>query len=240
MNHAMGFVVLEGGNEFRGEMAAVDRHALMLCGGDSAPIRIIPAAAAPDNNHAKAGDKGVRWFKSLGAYDVRILGIIDPTSADRPELAEEIEAAKLIFILGGFPRHLAETLTGSRAWQAITKALRTGAILAGSSAGAMVLCEHYFDPVSGKIRKGLNLISNGVVLPHHDTFGKTWAPLLAENLPDSLLIGIDEETAVLNDGPGGEWTVYGKGAVTIYEPDGQAVFYPGQRFVLPIAVKHLL
>jgi hypothetical protein len=31
--------------------------------------------------------------------------------------------------------------------------------------------------------------------------------------------------------------VYGKGAVTLYEPDGQAVFHHGKRFVLPLAVR---
>jgi hypothetical protein len=30
--------------------------------------------------------------------------------------------------------------------------------------------------------------------------------------------------------------VYGKGAVTVYEPDRQAVFQHRQRFVLPIEV----
>jgi cyanophycinase len=240
MSQSVGFVVLEGGSEFTGEMASVDRRALTLCGGESAPIRIIPAAAAPDNNHVKAGGNGVRWFKALGASDVCSLGIVDPATADRPDLARKIETAKLIFILGGFPRHLAETLAGSRTWQAIVKALGTGAVLAGSSAGAMVLCEHYYDPVSGKNRKGLNLIPNAVVLPHHDTFGKTWVPQLAETLPGSVLIGIDEETAALNDGPAGEWTVYGKGAVTVHQPDGPAVFHPGQRFDLPIAVKDFI
>ncbi len=235
----MGLLVFEGGNEFRGAMAAVDRQALTFCGGESAPIRIVPAAAAPDGNHARAGGNGVRWFKSLGARDVRAVDIIDPVTANRPESAEEMATARLIFLLGGFPRHLAETLSGSLAWQAISNALITGAVLAGSSAGAMVLCEHYFDPSVGVIRKGLNLLPNAAVLPHHDSFGKNWAPMLSEKLPDAILIGIDEETGFLNDGPATEWTVCGKGAVTIYRPEGRAVFHSGQRCVLPMAAAHL-
>jgi len=233
----MGFVLLEGGREFNAGMAAADERAMAVCGGQAQPVRIIPAAAAPDNNHTRAAANGVNWFQGLGATDVRAIDIIDRASADRPDLAREIERARLVFMLGGFTRYLAETLSESLAWLAMVSAYRDGAVIGGSSAGAMVLCEHYFDPNSGKVLPGLNLLPKMCVLPHHDTFGKDWAPQLTRLLPGALLIGIDEETGLLNDGPEGQWTVYGKGAVTVYEPDNRAVFQHGQRFVLPIAVR---
>ena len=230
----MGFVLLEGGREFNAGMAAADERAMAVCGGRAQPVRIIPAAAAPDNNHGHAAANGVDWFRGLGAADVRAVDIIDRASADLPGLAKEIEYARLVFMLGGFTRYLAETLSGSLAWQALVSAHRAGAVIAGSSAGAMVLCEHYFDPASGNVLPGLNLLPGVCVLPHHDTFGKGWAPRLTSLLPGALLIGIDEETGLLNDDPTGQWTVYGKGAVTVYDPDRQAVFNHGQRVVLPI------
>ena len=233
----MGFVLLEGGNEFKARMTAADRCAMAVGGGCAAPIRIIPAAAAPDNNDLRAGANGVAWFQALGATDVRALPIIDRASADRAELAMELETAKVVFMLGGFTRYLAETLAGSRAWEAMRNAHRAGAVIGGSSAGAMVLCEFYFDPISEKVHPGLNLLPEVCVLPHHDTFGKDWAPRLSMLLPGALLIGIDEDTGLLNDGPNGQWTVYGKGAVTVYEPDGRAVFHHGQRFALPVEIK---
>jgi len=233
----MGFILLEGGSEFNAGMAAADERAMAVCGGQAQPVRIIPAAAAPDNNHTRAAANGVNWFQGLGAVDVRAIDIIDRASADRPDLAREIERARLVFMLGGFTRYLAETLSESLAWLAMVSAYRDGAVIGGSSAGAMVLCEHYFDPNSGKVLPGLNLLPKMCVLPHHDTFGKDWAPRLTRLLPGALLIGIDEETGLLNDGPEGQWTVYGKGAVTVYEPDNRAVFQHGQRFVLPIAVR---
>jgi len=233
----MGFILLEGGSEFNAGMAAADERAMAVCGGQAQPVRIIPAAAAPDNNHTRAAANGVNWFQGLGATDVRAIDIIDRASADRPDLAREIERARLVFMLGGFTRYLAETLSESLAWLAMVSAYRDGAVIGGSSAGAMVLCEHYFDPNSGKVLPGLNLLPKMCVLPHHDTFGKDWAPRLTRLLPGALLIGIDEETGLLNDGPEGQWTVYGKGAVTVYEPDNRAVFQHGQRFVLPIAVR---
>jgi cyanophycinase len=229
----MGFVLLEGGREFNAGMAAADERAMAVCGGRAQPIRIIPAAAAPNDNHGRAAANGVSWFQNLGATDVRAVDIIDRASADRPDLAKEIERARLVFMLGGFTRYLAETLSESLAWQAMVSAHRTGAVIAGSSAGAMVLCEHYFDPNSGKALPGLNLLPGMCVLPHHDTFGKGWAPRLTSLLPGALLIGIDEETGLLNDGPEGQWTVYGKGAVTFYFGDTKTVLRHSHFFVLP-------
>jgi len=56
----MGYLLLEGGAEFGGEMREPDLKAIELAGGFDAPIRIIPTAAAPDNNHQRAGNNGVR------------------------------------------------------------------------------------------------------------------------------------------------------------------------------------
>jgi cyanophycinase len=233
----MGFVLLEGGSEFNAGMAAADERAMAAAGGCTAPIRIIPAAAAPDGNHLRAGAQGVAWFKALGAADVRALPVIDRTSADQPELAGELETAKIVFMLGGFTRYLAETLAGSRAWRAMGDARRSGAVIGGSSAGAMVLCESYFDAASGKLLPGLNLLPGVCVLPHHNAFGKDWAPRLTGLLPAPLLIGIDEETGLLNDGEAGRWTVYGKGAVTVYQADGKTVFHHGKQILLPVEVQ---
>jgi cyanophycinase len=229
----MGFVLLEGGGEFNAGMAAADKRAMAVCGGRAQPIRIIPAAAAPDNNHARAAANGVGWFQSLGAADVQAVDIIDRASADRPDLAKEIERARLVFMLGGFTRYLAETLAGSRAWQAMVSAHRAGALIGGSSAGAMVLCEFYFDQDSGQVLPGLNLVPNACVLPHHDRFGKDWAHRLKRLLPSARLIGIDEETGLLDDGAAGEWTVYGKGAVTLYLEGTKTVLHHGHFFDLP-------
>lgn len=211
----MGYILLEGGSEFGGHMEAPDRRALALAGGIDAPVRIIPAAAAPDNNHERAGRNGVAWFQSLGAQDVAALGVTDPDSANEEQNAREIEEARLIYLLGGFPRHLHETLEGSRVWRAALAACEKGAILAGSSAGAMVLCEWYYDPFEGQALRGLDLLHGSCVLPHFETFGQNWIPSLTDRLPGVLLIGIEEQTGMINDGPDGQWQVYGKGGVVL-------------------------
>ena len=122
----MGFILLEGGAEFGGRMADPDRQAMRLAGGPDVPISIIPAAAAPDNNHRRAGRKGVDWFQGLGATNVSVLPLIDRASANDPEIAVALATSKLIYLLGGFPHYLGQALNGSRSWQAISNRLSVG------------------------------------------------------------------------------------------------------------------
>jgi cyanophycinase len=224
----MGYLLLEGGAEFGGRMRDPDLKAIELAGGFEAPIRIIPTAAAPDNNHQRAGNNGIRWFQSLGAKDVISLPLIDKVSANDESIAKSVREAKLIYMLGGFTGYLGETLKGSAAWQAALDAYHNDAVIAGSSAGAMVMCEFYYDPSRGQVVDGLNLLPNSIVLPHHNTFGKSWASRLLE-ISKATLVGIDEQTGMLDDGAQA-WTVYGRGSVTLYRNHKIEIYEAGKAF----------
>jgi len=224
----MGHLLLEGGAEFGGRMRDPDLKAIELAGGFEAPVRIIPTAAAPDNNHQRAGNNGVRWFQSLGARDVISVPLIDKVSASDEAIARALRGAKLIYMLGGFTGYLGETLKGSLAWEAVLEAHRNGAVVAGSSAGAMVMCEFYYDLNQGQVIEGLNLVPNSIVLPHHNTFGHSWASRLLEIVQVNL-IGIDEQTGMLDDGAQ-TWTVYGRGRVTLYQNRQVEIYEAGKAF----------
>jgi cyanophycinase len=229
-----GYLLLEGGAEFGGQMAEPDRRALELAGGFDAPISIIPTAAAPDNNYQRAGNNGVRWFRSLGATQVESFPVIDTTSANDPQLAREVAQSRLIYMLGGFTGYLAETLKGSAIWQAMLEAYSAGAVIAGSSAGAMVMCQYYYDPSKRQPATGLGLLPNTCVLPHHNTFGKGWAAQLTTLLPQAVLLGIDERTGMLDDCAENKktcWSVYGQGTVTLYRQGKLSVYKAGTSFV---------
>ncbi len=225
----MGHLLLEGGAEFGGKMSEPDLRAIELAGGFDAPICILPTAAAADNNHQRAGNNGVRWFHNLGAKNVFTVDVIDSKTANDNSLAASIRTSRLIYLLGGFPRYLGESLAKSICWQAALAAYDEGAVIAGSSAGAMVLCEHYYDPYEKKLLRGLNLIPNACVMPHHGSFGKAWAKELAQLLPNSILIGIDEQTGMVND-PDDEWQVHGAGEVTLYWAGSTVRYGRGERF----------
>ncbi len=225
-----GHLLLEGGAEFGGAMSEPDLQALRLAGGLDAPVAILPTAAAPDHNDDRAGRNGLKWFRALGASAAEVVPVIDRDSANDPRLAQQLAAARLIYMLGGFPGFLVDTLRGSRAWEAVLKAHAAGAVVGGSSAGAMVLCEHYYDPGTGQVRPGLNLVPNACVLPHHAGFGRTWAAKLLKALPEVILMGIDERTGILDEASG--WTVYGAGQVTLYRGGETSTYRKGQAFRL--------
>ena len=158
--------------------------------------------------------------------------MIDKASANDDGIAKSLREARLIYMLGGFTGYLGETLKGSAAWEAVLQAYHAGAVVAGSSAGAMVMCEFYHDPNRGKVIDGLNLVKNSIVLPHHNTFGHSWASRLLEILPVTL-IGIDEQTGMIDDGVNDgarTWTVHGAGNVTLYQNRQVEVYTPGKSF----------
>ena len=227
----MGYLLLEGGAEFGGRMREPDLRAIELAVGFDAPIRIIPTAAAPDNNHQRAGNNGTRWFQSLGAKDVLSVPLIDKPSANDESIAKSLRSAKLIYMLGGFTGYLAETLEGSDAWDAVLETYQAGTVVVGSSAGAMVMCEFYYDPSKGQVVNGLNLVPNSLVLPHHNTFGKSWASRLLEISPGTL-IGIDEQTGMIDNGSSEIWSVLGRGAVTLYRNSQTEVYQTGNSLSL--------
>lgn len=223
----MGFLLLEGGAEFGGAMRDPDLKSIELAGGFDAPVRIIPTAAAPDHNDKRAGNNGIRWFQSLGCRDVQSVPFSSRIRAEDRDIIRSLREAKLIYLLGGFPHYLGETLKDTPIWEAAVESYQNGAVIAGSSAGAMVLCQFYYDPSGKHVHDGLNLVPNTLVLPHHNTFGRSWAPSLLKKLPGVTLIGIDEQTGVLRDRESNAWTVYGRGAVTLYRNEQVEIHQTG-------------
>jgi cyanophycinase len=226
----MGILLLEGGSEFQGKMEEPDRKALALAGGQNAKVVIIPTAAAPDNNSKRAGDTASEWFQTLGARNISVLPIIDKESANDPGLSAELDHANLIYILGGFTGYLDRTLKESPCLDALLHAYEKGAVIAGSSAGAMVLCERYFDPIVKEIKKGFGILKDVILIPHHDTFGRSWHSLYFDKIADIRCIGIDEQTGMMNQTDRHRWTVYGKGGVTLYLKTSIASYKNGQSF----------
>ena len=204
-------------------------RAIEMAGGTHVSIRIIPTAAAPDKNHLRAGNNGIRWFRSLGATNVEPVLLINKESADDFEIAGTLRAAKLIYMLGRIHPLSWANAERQPGLGFGVGGLQDGAVIAGSSAGAMVMCEYYFDPGRSKVEQGLNLVPNACVLPHHNTFGKDWAGKVGALLPGVTLLGIDEYTGMLTGGAA--WQVLGGGAVTVYDGDEVNVYERGQRFV---------
>jgi cyanophycinase len=222
-------VGLVGGNEFRRESDAVDLALLALAGGSGAAVAILPTAATNENPEV-VGENGIRHFTRLGARPEAVL-VVDDESANDPALAERLAGFDLVYFTGGDPAYLLETLRGSLAWQAVLAVHERGGLVAGSSAGAMLLGEQLwrFDGWT----PGLGLAPGLAVLPHHATLSRRWATAhMVGTLPKGVtlpvgvtLSGIDESTALLLP----ESEVVGAGSVTLYGAEGPVAYTAGAR-----------
>ena len=217
-----GAIVLMGGNEFRPDCEPMDRW--ILAGiGPKPRVVILPTAAARENP-ALAAENGVRYFNRLAARAEAAM-IVDSATARDGKWLGLIQNADLIYLAGGDPVHLLDTLRNSAAWQAALEVWKSGRVLAGSSAGAMVLGGQMWAPGQGW-RRGLGLLPQLAILPHHARLAKAWkVKSMLTSIPDgTTLVGIDEATALV----GPPWEVVGQGTIVVYEPDKAAVFRHGE------------
>ncbi len=225
-----GLIVLAGGAEFQKGMESADKFLIEQAGGPDAPIVILPTAGGADGGEGIAARNGTSWFRQMGGRNVEAVMVVDKASANDANLAAKIEQAKLIYMAGGSPGFLLNSLKDSLAWQAALKAWQNGAILGGSSAGAMVMAENLLDPGSNGVIKAFGLVKAAALMPHHNNFGRRWFDKLNKTLPNSILLGIDEKTTMI--GNENEWRVYGKGWVTVYRAGQPFKFVVGQPFKL--------
>lgn len=218
-----GTIALVGSGEFTPAMDEVDRALLAATGRDRPRVAIVPAASWPDGEAVFRGwaTRGEAHFSALGAVPVPVL-ITDRGSAEDPAAAAEISGADLVYLSGGKPGHLLAILRDSAAGAALMEAHARGAVVAGCSAGAMVLGGHQ-PQVGGRgflrapfgWQDGLGLVPHLVIIPHYDAIPETLiAPLTLAAPKGATVVGIDENTALV--GRAGVWTVQGAGRVTVW------------------------
>ena len=211
-----------------------------LIAGRSPRYVQLATAAAPEGDESLA-----RWHR-LGREQAERLGVeqvvVDVRTREDAESrrwVQEIEGAGLIYLSGGNPAFLAETLRGTAVWHAIVAAHEAGAALAGCSAGAMALSEwapRMRDLVHPHQPTGLGLVQQVRVIPHFDKM-LGWMPDVLRNAflhkPDTTtLIGIDEDTALVSVGDG-EWEVQGRQSVWVLGPGARVEHPAGSRLSLP-------
>jgi cyanophycinase len=217
-----GIVALVGSGEFTLAMDGVDRLLLDASGRERPRVAVVPTASWPDGETVfmRWAEQGIAHFEALGADAAAVL-VRDRESAADPVYAASIETADLVYFSGGKPGHLLDALKGTALGNALLDARARGAIVAGCSAGAMVLGAHQIR-VGGRglqlpigWQESLGIAPRLVIMPHYDVFPETVVAAAALSLPrGDVLIGIDEETALV--GGEGEWRVHGRGRVTVW------------------------
>jgi cyanophycinase len=219
-------------------MAEFDAGLLAATGRSRPRVAILPTASAPDGEAVfqRWAAMGVTHFGELGA-EVEPVLVRDRFEADDAAAAQAVGEADLIYLSGGKPGHLIRTLAGSAVGEAICAAHRRGAVLAGCSAGAMVLAGHAFDfrlwllPWLLRWRLGLGLVPEASIVPHYDAWPEPICALIALQAPrGSVVLGIDDGTAVV--GRDGSWQVHGRSRVTLWRGRRRDRYRAGETFRL--------
>lgn len=205
-----GVIALVGGGEWR-PGCAFDAELLERSGGGD--VLVLPTAAAYERPE-RAVATAVEWFAGLGGTAMG-LPVLQRTDAMVQANADAVAGARFIYLAGGSPLHLRSVLKETPVWEALVGAWEAGAVVAGSSAGAMVLCDPMIDPRGGAFTVGLGLVTNLAVLAHARpdvlVSSKRTIELAGAGL---VLAAIPEETALLRS-PEGAWSTAGAGQVTV-------------------------
>ena len=220
-----GAIGLVGGEEFRTGCEEMDREIMRASGQEPARVLVIPTAAV--TGPAKAANDGVTHFGSLGANAGQLM-VLDRSQADDPSFVEPSGNAGVVYFTGGSPDHLLATLRDSHLLNTILAAVENGAVLAGSSAGAMVLGSFMRWQRAGWV-EALGIVPGVTVLPHHEHQDpeETSQGLRAQAPAGLKVLGIDARTGCL--GRPGHWKVVGSGKVTVYQGDQWTVYHSGDR-----------
>jgi len=232
-----GSIALVGSGEYLPAMAAFEKSLIddAIAHGKANKFVQIPTAAGRESKDR------LEFWKELGARQADLIGaeqiflpIFDRDSANSDQFADAISDSALVYMSGGDPHYLAQTLTGTPVWDAIVKNWQSGGSLAGCSAGAMVLSSEIpnFRFLKYGPTPGLNVIGNIRVIPHFNKFFK-WIPDAAAKVlmhaPEgSILLGVDEMTALVQRRGKDFWEVNGQAKVHVLQGAPAEQLFAGQ------------
>ncbi len=239
----LGTIALVGSGEYLHAMDSTDTYLLETLGGASkGRVVLMPTASGLEaNGPASWNTLGLKHFQALGVQDIRPSNIIQRENASDPQQLDILRDANFYYFSGGNPQHTIDTLRDTPAWEIILNAHAQGAILAGCSAGAMMLSGYTIairQMMSGgtpQLIEALGVVPQVVVFPHFDRMSafidqQTFKQLLATLPTGHIALGIDENTALVRiEAPHGtnpistaRWQVMGEQTVTVFEHDASS------------------
>ena len=228
-----GTLALVGSGEYLAPIEPLDRW---LMGRLNEPARVVclPTAAGTEGDERIHywSNLGVKHFTRLGAAQAEALPVIDRASAEDAGLAGAVKDANFVYLSGGKPAYLYQSLVGTAVWEAILGVLAKGGVVAGCSAGAMIFGERIPTSLfSSNWQKAFGILPGLFVIPHFDEIPAVMLQgmrLLAGKL---TIIGVEGSTALVCSkggfevrGPGqvvviraGQAKAYGEGDVSLRE-----------------------
>jgi hypothetical protein len=139
--------------------------------------------------------------------------MLDPSEADADRLPPDYD---VLFLGGGDPTNLLAGLAGTTLWKEAIERWRSGRALAGSSAGAMVLCDDCLVPRPGADvptvwSRGLGPLGGFALAVHASSRGKDWLEDVSRATPCPVVALDDAAGIVLR--PGAPPRAAGRGGI---------------------------
>lgn len=219
----LGNLIIIGGAEDKTGECSILKSFTALSGAAGANLTVVTTAT---EKPIEAGNQYKSLFISFGAKQTNILNINSRDDADMDMNAVLISASTGIFFTGGDQLRITSILGGTKVYTALHDAYKSGAVIAGTSAGAsamsrtMIVDGNNNDPARKctlKMAPGLGLLERALVDQHFHQRGRIGRLLcgVAEN-PSILGIGIDEDTAI-RVFPDDHFEVLGSNSVTVVD-----------------------
>jgi cyanophycinase len=223
-----GPLIAIGGAEDKAGDRAVLSEVVARAGGKRAKIAILPTASSIPAELAAMYES---IFRGMGAK-TEVVWVNERADAQNPDVLAKLGGVTGIFFTGGSQGRIVTLLGGTPMAQAVRRAHRAGALVAGTSAGASVICDHMiaqgrkgYAPrrTSVTLAPGLGLTKRLVVDQHfaqRHRIGRLFAAVALN--PFLIGVGIDEDTAIVID-KDNKTSVVGRGTVTVV--DGAGISY---------------
>ncbi len=138
----------------------------------------------------------------------------------RPDalVAEHIEAvasARFVYLTGTSPMHVRSVLKDTPLFEALVSAWNGGAVLAGSGAGADVVCDPMVDTRGGAFTVGLGVVPGLSVVARSNLWSPDKVRRTVDLAPHGVVVvELPERSALILDG--GRWRTAGVGPVTVH------------------------
>ena len=211
MSATAGPLALVGGGEWT---AGCSFDAALLDASGASEVVVLPTGSAYESPSALV-DSARAWFASLGA-SVVALDVLMRGDAFDPAHVEVVRRSPFTYLAGASPMHLRSVLKDTPVLDAMVAAWQAGGVLAGTAAGADVLCDPMVDTRGGAFTVGLGVVPGLAVIPRFDT----WSPDKVHRTidlasPEVTVVGLPTATAIVRNAEGA-WEASGAGRVVVY------------------------
>jgi cyanophycinase len=223
MEDFFGNLIIIGGAEDKNDKCEILKEVVKKAKSKGGSLIVLTAAT---EYPAEVGGLYKKTFNKLHYHDIKVIDIKDRDDANREDFCKEIEKSGCIFFTGGDQLKITSLIGGTKLYESLKTAYRNETLIVGTSAGASCVCSTMVvsgadDDSPGKrtlnMAPGLDIVRGVLIDQHFAQRGRIGRLLggVAQN-PESLGVGIDENTAIVLEGSG-VFRVIGSGGVTVID-----------------------